>query len=90
MDEQTQEVMAFVADRATRVRRDRGVSIAQLAQRSKIEEPALEAILRGEGNLRIQTVFRLAAALEVTPATLLRGIEWVPDAGGGGHFEIED
>ena len=82
--------MAQIADRATRLGRAHGISVAQMAQRSKIDESDLEAILRGERDLKIQTVFRLAAALDVTPATLLRGIEWIPDASGGGHFKIEE
>jgi transcriptional regulator with XRE-family HTH domain len=89
MDEQTRQVMTHVADLVTDVRRARGVSIAELAQRSKIEEPRLTRILGGEEDLQIETVFLLAAALDATPASLLRGVEWIPDECGGGHFEIE-
>ncbi|MBS1892226.1 MAG: helix-turn-helix transcriptional regulator [Actinobacteria bacterium] len=81
--------MALIAARVTRVRRARGLAIEELAQRSKITESELDAILRGRRNLQIQTLFRLAAALEVRPTALLDGIEWMMDEGGGGHFEIE-
>ncbi len=82
--------MVVVAERLTRIQRSRGLSIGQLARRSKIDEFELATIFRGARDLQIQTVFRLAAALDCEPATLLQGIEWIPDQVGGGRFEIEE
>jgi transcriptional regulator with XRE-family HTH domain len=81
--------MAHFAREAGRVRRSRGESIETLAQRSGIEVFRLSRILDGEEDLQTHTVFRIAAALEVGPATLLQGVEWVFDEEGGGHFKIE-
>jgi transcriptional regulator with XRE-family HTH domain len=82
--------MSYIAARLARVQRSRNLSVAQLAQKSKVEEPELESILRGEKDLEIVTVFRIAAGLEVPPATLLRGIRWIPDEDGGGRFEFDE
>lgn len=91
MDQQTRRVMTHIADRLTRVQRSRNLSITELARRSKIDKSALELILRGEKDLEIVTIFRVAAALEIAPAVLLQGIEWIPDEeGGGGRFEIDE
>jgi transcriptional regulator with XRE-family HTH domain len=81
--------MAQIARAAVQARQSRGESIGRLAQRSGIEESRLRRILEGEEDLQIHTVFLLAAALEITPATLLQGVEWIPDGRGGGCFEIE-
>jgi transcriptional regulator with XRE-family HTH domain len=80
--------MAQVAASVVRVQRARGESTPQLARRSKIDEPRLERVLHGEEDLQLHTVFRLAAALEVTPATLLDGIEFVAEENGGGRFRV--
>jgi transcriptional regulator with XRE-family HTH domain len=81
--------MAHIARAAVQAQRSRGESMGKLAQRSGIEQSRLRRILEGKEDLQIDTVFLLASALEITPATLLQGVEWIPDGRGGGCFEIE-
>lgn len=90
VDAQTQQVMARIAASLVRVQRSRGISTPRLARISKIDQSTLERILRGEDDLQVHTVFVLAAALGVTPVTLLQGIVWIPNAPDGGSFEIEE
>jgi transcriptional regulator with XRE-family HTH domain len=68
----------------------RGVSITDLARKSRIDQSRVEAILQGEVDLQLHTVYQLAGALKVRPVRLLEGIEWIPDGPSGGHFRIGD
>jgi len=81
--------MRFAAN-VERARRQHDYSVERLAERSGIERGELEAIMRGETEARVDSVLRLAGALEVTPAELYEGVAWVPDGQGGGEFRIEE
>jgi transcriptional regulator with XRE-family HTH domain len=80
--------MRFAAN-VERVCRQHDYSVERLAERSGIGREELEAIMRGEAEARVDSILRLAGALEVTPGELYEGVAWVPDGEGGGEFRIE-
>jgi transcriptional regulator with XRE-family HTH domain len=80
--------MRFTAN-VERLRRQRDYSVDRLAERSGIEREELEAIMRGAADARVDSILRLAGALEVTPEELYEGVAWVPDGEGGGEFRVE-
>lgn len=73
-----------------RLRRQRGYSLDQLVERSQIERGEVESILRGEAEANVDSIYRLAGALDVTPGELYRGMAWIPDGEGGGEFRIDE
>jgi transcriptional regulator with XRE-family HTH domain len=87
---QTHHALARIAGAIVRAQEARGLSIAELASRSTVGRAELESILRGESDLCLDTIYLLAGSLEVRPAQLLEGIEWIPDGSGGGEFRVAD
>lgn len=55
-------------------RRDRGLTQAELARRAGIPRPNLSAIEQGRHEVSLQTIRRLAAALQVRPGVLVDGV----------------
>jgi len=80
--------MRFAAN-VERLCRQHGYSMDQLVERSQIGRDELDAILRGEAGADVDSIYRLAGALEVTPGELYEGVAWVPDGEGGGEFRID-
>lgn len=81
--------MRFAAN-VERLREELGCSTGELAARSQIEEAELEAILRGDAEADVDSTYRLAGSLNVSPGTLYEGVEWVPDGEGGGVYRVDD
>ena len=75
----------FVAN-LDRLSAERGLSPAELAARAEIHRSHLTMILAGERMVQLDTLVKLAGALEVPPERLLEGVEWVSDGRGGGEF----
>jgi transcriptional regulator with XRE-family HTH domain len=71
-----------------RLRGQRGYSLAQLAERSGMGTAELEAILRGESEAHVDSILRLAGALDVSPGKLYEGVAWIPDGEGGGEYRV--
>jgi transcriptional regulator with XRE-family HTH domain len=65
----------------------RGLSPAEVAARAEIHRSHLALILAGERMVQLDTLVKLAGALEVPPERLLAGVEWVSDGRGGGEFQ---
>ncbi len=65
---------------------ERDLTLAELAARAEIHRSHLTLILAGERMVQLDTLVKLAGALDVSPAELLTGIEWVSDGEGGGEF----
>lgn len=57
----------------SRVRKARGISQEELATRASVHRTYIGMIERGEKNVTILTMFRIAHALQVKPSTLLEG-----------------
>ena len=91
MDEETRRVFAKIGTAVRKAQQLRGVTDAELSGRATIEPDALEQILSGEKEaLPLHVIYLLAGALEVRPAQLMQGIEWVPDGEGGGAYRVEE
>lgn len=73
-----------------RLRRQRGYSLDQLAERSQMEREKIEAILRGETEAHVDSIYLLAGSLDVTPGQLYDGLAWIPDGEGGGEYRIDE
>lgn len=81
--------MRFAAN-VERLRRQLGYSVDQLAERSRIGKEELEAILRGETEAHVDSIYLLAGSLDVSPGKLYDGVAWVPDGAGGGEYRIDE
>jgi transcriptional regulator with XRE-family HTH domain len=66
------------------------MSQGEVGQRAGLHPTAIGLIERGQRKARIDTLIRLAGALDVGPGDLLAGIEWKPPAPQHGHFDITD
>jgi transcriptional regulator with XRE-family HTH domain len=64
-----------------RLRRHAGLSQEQLASRASLHRTEVGFLEQGHRVPRIDTLVKLAAALEVTPNDLLEGVDWMPPRG---------
>jgi transcriptional regulator with XRE-family HTH domain len=89
MAQKPQEARMRFAANVERLREQRGYSLDQLAERSRLEKEEIEAILSGEEEARIDSIYLLAGSLGVSPGELYEGVAWIPDGEGGGEFRID-
>lgn len=73
-----------------RIRRKAGLSQERLSLLASIHRTEISMLERGLRLPRIDTLVKLAAALEVSPEALLTGIAWKlpPPSPVLGHFEL--
>lgn len=64
--------LATLAMRVWELRRTRGMTQAELGKRAGLSQPKIAKIERGDANPELRTLCRLAAAMEVAVAELLR------------------
>lgn len=64
-----------IGERIRLCRESQGISQEELAQRAGMDRTAIGKIERAERSVRIQTLFRLASALQTTASKLLSGLE---------------
>ncbi|HEX5929326.1 MAG TPA: helix-turn-helix transcriptional regulator [Solirubrobacterales bacterium] len=69
-----------------RIRREADVGQDELAVRASVHRTESSQLERGLRVARIDTLVKLAASLEATPAELLVGIEWTPGEQRQGRF----
>jgi transcriptional regulator with XRE-family HTH domain len=89
MSQKSKDARMRFAANVERLRSRRGYSVDRLAERSLIPRAGIEAILRGEAEAHVDSIYRLAGALEVSPGELYEGVAWVPDGKGGGEYRID-
>jgi transcriptional regulator with XRE-family HTH domain len=79
----------FAANLAS-CKQETGLSLTEIAERAEIHRTHLGLLLRGKRLVRVDTVVKLAAALEVPPSVLLAGVRWRPaqDENSSGRFEL--
>jgi transcriptional regulator with XRE-family HTH domain len=70
------EIGGFFAANFRRVRKQVGISQEALAFRAGLHRTEIGLLERGERVPKIDTLIKLAAALEVKPGVLLEGIKW--------------
>lgn len=72
------------------LRRQAGLSLDELATRSRVDGDELRRILSGELEAGAGAIDKIAGALGVDPGELFRGISWVPPTEGrSGRFVVE-
>lgn len=76
------------AQNLRRCRRVAGISQETLGLRAGLHRTEIGLLERGARTPRIDTVVKLAAALQVAPDDLLDGMAWVPSPYGG-QFEFQ-
>ena len=70
--------LAF-GENVRRCRKRAGVSQEELGWRSSLHRTEVGLLERGARTPRIDTLIKLATALEVEPGELLAGIDWMPE-----------
>jgi transcriptional regulator with XRE-family HTH domain len=73
-----------------RIRQARKLSQENLADRAGIHRTQISLLESGRRQPLLETVVRLAGALDVPVETLFEGILWVPAGVGMGQFLVED
>lgn len=71
--ENTQAALSAVGGNIRVARESSGLNLHELARLSGISAPALSRIETGKRDLRVSTLYRIAAALRVEPRTLIDG-----------------
>lgn len=66
------ELRYLVGERIRKVRKARGLTQLQLAERSNLDDAYIGAVERGERNFTIDTLEKIHKALQVKPAELFR------------------
>jgi len=75
----SQGCAAFFAANVKRCREVTDLSQEEVGVRAGLHRTEIGLLERGERVPKIDTLIKLAVALEVDPAQLLAGIEWVPE-----------
>jgi transcriptional regulator with XRE-family HTH domain len=72
-----------------RTRRRKGLPQEEVSVRASVHRTEISGLERGLRVPRIDTLVKLAAALDVSPEVLLEGIEWSPGETVYGRFDVE-
>ncbi len=84
------DIAARFGDNLARCRKQADLSQDELSVRASVHKTEVSLVERGLRIPRIDTLVKLAASLEVTPAELLAGIEWSPGGTVYGRFRSAD
>ena len=77
------------ASNVQRAMAEQGLAADEVANRADLSLNHLNLILRGERTVQLDTLVKLAGALDVPPEQLLEGVEWVSDGRGAGEFRAK-
>ena len=69
-------------------RRRAGLSQEELGMRSSLHRTEIGLLERGARVPRIDTLIKIASALQIPPVELIEGIEWTPGATTSGSFNV--
>lgn len=75
------------AENLVRLRLRAGLSQEQLGFAAELHRTEIGQLERGNRVARIDTLIKLAGALDVRPAALLDGLVWMPGTPSRGRFE---
>lgn len=81
------DVAGRFGDNLVRCRKRAGLTQEELGRRASLDRTQVGILERGERLPRIDTLMRLAGALEVSPDRLLEGIHWRAGSVTPGAFE---
>jgi transcriptional regulator with XRE-family HTH domain len=84
-------VATFFKQRLGQLRTEQGLSQEEVARRAGVHRTVIHTLEKGEHHPRLDTVVKLAAAFEVDPCDLIRGVpRWRLPSGDPGGFENGD
>ncbi|MGD9736296.1 MAG: helix-turn-helix domain-containing protein [Solirubrobacterales bacterium] len=78
------------ASNVQRAMAERGLTVSEVADRAELSLNHVNLILEGRRKVQLDTLVKLAGALDVAPEQLLDGVEWISDGQGGGEFRARD
>jgi len=84
------DVAACFGENLTRYRKRANLSQEELGFRASLHRTEIGQLERGVRLARIDTLIKLAGALEVPPGDLLKGMAWTPGGTKIGRFKIRD
>jgi transcriptional regulator with XRE-family HTH domain len=76
----TDENLQTLGANIRRLRKQQGLSQEKLAELSDVHRNFIGFIERGERNVGVRTIFKLAAALDMHPAQIFEGCDFVKEA----------
>jgi transcriptional regulator with XRE-family HTH domain len=79
-----------VGDNLYRARRRAGISQEELGFGADLHRTEIGLLERGSRLARIDTLVKLAGALDIAPEALLDGILWSPARIAGGGFDVSE
>ena len=79
-------IATWFADNLRRVRKEAGISQEELSIAASVHRTEVSQLERGLRIIRIDTLMKIAGALEVSPCELLSGLEWTPGSMRVGSF----
>lgn len=80
------DIAATFGRNLNRCRKRTGLSQEEVAVRASLHRTEIGLLERGERLPRIDTMIKLAGALDVPPIELIEGIEWSPGSTSRGSF----
>ena len=84
------EIATRFGQNLTRCRRQVGLSQEELGFRASLHRTEIGMLERGIRLPRIDTLVKLAGALEVSAGDLLDGLDWTPGGPRVGQFRVRD
>jgi transcriptional regulator with XRE-family HTH domain len=78
------------AENLLRLRQRRKLSQEELAVRAAVNRSQISLMESGKRLPRLDTLVKLAGALEVEVPRLVEGIRWEPAVSGDGQFEVSE
>lgn len=82
-------IASWFADNLRRVRKEAGISQEELSIAASVHRTEVSQLERGLRIIRIDTLMKIAGALEVSPCDLLSGLEWTPGSMQVGSFRTK-
>jgi transcriptional regulator with XRE-family HTH domain len=84
------DIATLFGQNLKRARKRAELSQEELGIRATLHRTEVGLLERGERLPRIDTMIKVAGALEVPPAELIEGIKWSPGSTRIGEFRMED
>jgi len=82
------DVSRTLGRNVARCRLRAGLSQGELGERASLHPTAIGLIERGERTARIDTLLKIAGALEIPPGDLFEGLSWTPGTRTSGQFQV--
>lgn len=84
------EIAARFGENLVRCRKRAGISQEELGFRASLHRTEIGMLERGIRLARIDTLVKLAGALDIAPGELLDGLDWTPADPRIGQFSVGD